>query len=457
MMAIETAPASSTQGAQASSASHAAKSRGKAPDAGGNSFVALLNSLDAQAGDASMTALAADDGTASGAALKDGPPDTGSPLADPAQLLASVAGTFASADVLPGDAGEPALAAAPQAVGKPGPHVRAPGAVLADAATAVAHAQTAVAASEAASQESGLGLDAQAPESIAELVAGLKMPGAGTDKAQIPTAAHTSTVRLAARADEVVPSAAKAAAAAAQAFDPSRATATIGGLVRTTAGASVDPRDSKLASTWALAQSTSPATAALQAPPETRDAGLSDPGGDKPGSGNPSFLASGALASAERGLGGAANAAGDVRFADVASSQPMAPDELLAQQVSVWAAGKTQAAELKLDGFGEQPIEISIALNGNEAEVAFRSDHALARDLLQSALPELREMLRNEGLVLSGMTVGTSDRGAAEAGGRQAGRDSQSGAGNDGRRDAAPAPAAPARAARPQGAVDVFA
>lgn len=455
MMAIETAPASSTQGAQASSASHAAKSRGKATEAGGNSFLALLSSLDAQAGDASMTALAADDGTASGAALKDGLPDAGSQLADPAQLLASLAGSVAGADVLPDDGGDPALAGAPQAVGKPGPHIRAPGTVLSDAANALANAQTSVAAAAATGEESGL--DAQASESIAELVAGLKMPGADADKAQTSTAAHTSTVRLAARADEVVPSTAKAAAAAAQAFDPSRATATIGGLVRTTAGASVDPRDSKLASTLALAQSTSPATAALQAPPETRDAGLSDRGGDKPGSGNPSFLASGALASAERGLGGAANAAGDVRFADVASSQQMTPDELLAQQVSVWATGKTQAAELKLDGFGEQPIEISIALNGNEAEVTFRSDHAQARDLLQSALPELREMLRNEGLVLSGMTVGTSDRGAAESGGRQAGRDSQSGAGSESRRDAVPAPAAPTRAARPQGAVDVFA
>jgi flagellar hook-length control protein FliK len=448
MMAIETAPASSTQGAQASSASHVAKSRGKAPDAGGNSFLALLSSLDAQSADAALTALAADDCTPTGEAMKDDASDAGGLVADPASLLASVAGTIPGADAALVDAGDAAAAGSAHAVGKPGPHV----------ANAAANAPTSTMASAATEASQEAGIDAQASESIAELVAGLKMPGADGDKSQNSTGAHTSTVRLAARADEVAPSTAKAAARAAQAFDPSRATATIGGLVRTTAGASVDPRDSKLASTLALAQSASPATATLQALQETRDAGLSDKGGDKPGSGNPSFLASGALASAERALGGAANVSGDVRFADVAAGQQLTPDELLAQQVSVWATGKTQAAELKLDGFGDQPIEISIALNGKEAEVAFRSDHALARDLLQSALPELREMLRNEGLVLSGMTVGTSDRGAAEAGGRQGGRESQSGAGSSGGRpEAAPASALPARTARPQGVVDVFA
>lgn len=460
MMAIETGASNSTQGAQASAASHALKSRGKHPtDTGGGAFLALLSSLDGAVPDAALGALAADAGSASDAGVKDDTANANALVADPAGLgmLAGAPATDATAAPASTDAGDTA------GTGRPLGRLGTQPDVGAAAANAVA--STLTSASVGRAQLADVEALPAEPDSIAELVAGLTLPGATADAdiGSAPTAAHTATVRLAARTDDASPSAAKVASArAAQAFDPSRATAAIGGLVRANASAAMDPRDGKPVSTVSLAQGGGTAasvTAALQATVETRDANLSDKGGDKSGAGNPSWLAGGALTSAERAVGATAATAGDVRFADVAASQQLAPDELLAQQVSVWASGKTQSAELKLDGFGEQPIEVSIALNGNEAEVAFRSDHALARDLLQSALPELKEMLRNEGLVLSGMTVGTSDRGAAQPGGQQTGSERQAGDGGRGRRDATTpvAAATPARPVRPQGVVDVFA
>lgn len=459
MMAIETSPASNTQGTQASQASHALKNRGKASDSVGGAFLALLSSLDPQASDAGLAAMGADAGAASDAALNDDKSGVADPLGDPASLAAGAGACAVDTRVANAVADEPALSGA---AGRSGPYAQTSGAVAWGAANGAADGQTAATSGHDAS------LDAQAPDSIAELLAGLKIPGAGVnasgsahaDMAAGTGAAHTSTVGLAARTDDALPSSAKAAAArATQAFDPSRAMVTVGGLARAGSGAPVDPRDGKSVSTVSLAQGGVAATASLQVPLETRDAGLADKGGDKPRSGNPSWIGGGIPGAAERGPGAATGAPGDVRFADVAASQQLTPDEMLAQQVSVWATGKTQAAELKLEGFGDQPIEITIALNGNEAEVAFRSDHALARDLLQSSLPELQEMMRNEGLVLSGMTVGTSDRGAAEAGGRQTGREGQGASGGEGRRDggSAPKPVVPARATPPQGVLDVFA
>lgn len=81
-------------------------------------------------------------------------------------------------------------------------------------------------------------------------------------------------------------------------------------------------------------------------------------------------------------------------------------EEVVAEQVSYWIHQKRQAAELTLDGGNGQPVAVSIAMNGNEASVAFRSDQAATRDMLNGALPELKTLLQGEGLVLAGVSVG---------------------------------------------------
>ena len=83
-------------------------------------------------------------------------------------------------------------------------------------------------------------------------------------------------------------------------------------------------------------------------------------------------------------------------------------DTYIADQVSYWISHDVKNASLKLDGLGSKPVEVSISMQGNEAQVAFRSDDPSARDLLQHASAHLKEMLQQEGVVLSGVSVGTS-------------------------------------------------
>lgn len=87
-------------------------------------------------------------------------------------------------------------------------------------------------------------------------------------------------------------------------------------------------------------------------------------------------------------------------------SNARSSEEVVAEQVSYWIHQKRQAAELTLDGGNGQPVAVSISMNGNEASVAFRSDQAATRDMLNGALPELKTLLQGEGLVLAGVSVG---------------------------------------------------
>lgn len=102
----------------------------------------------------------------------------------------------------------------------------------------------------------------------------------------------------------------------------------------------------------------------------------------------------------------------------------------VAEQVSYWVGRGAQNAELEVEGLGEGPVKVSIELQGQEARVEFRADQAQTRQVLQDAMPHLRELLEREGLVLSGMSVGSSgsERGAGQSGqGRQGARQGQAG------------------------------
>lgn len=98
--------------------------------------------------------------------------------------------------------------------------------------------------------------------------------------------------------------------------------------------------------------------------------------------------------------------------ADVAAASAGAavggPDRQVAEQVSYWIANDVQNAELKLDQFGNSPVDVSISLQGNEARVEFRSDLQEMRQVLQGAVTHLKDLLHSQGLVLAGVSVGTS-------------------------------------------------
>lgn len=98
----------------------------------------------------------------------------------------------------------------------------------------------------------------------------------------------------------------------------------------------------------------------------------------------------------------------------VATAASASADGSYAEQVSYWIGQDVQKAEMTLDGLGANPVEVSISMQGKEATVVFRSDEALTRDALTNASAQLQEAMSRQGVVLSGVSVGTSNSGDAQ-------------------------------------------
>jgi hypothetical protein len=90
-----------------------------------------------------------------------------------------------------------------------------------------------------------------------------------------------------------------------------------------------------------------------------------------------------------------------------------------------WVSSDLKNAEMKLDGFGEGSVEVSVSVHGNQTHVAFRTDDVQTRLAMEDANTALKDMLSNEGLDLAGLSVGTSsagDGGSHDRRSRQDGR-----------------------------------
>jgi hypothetical protein len=112
------------------------------------------------------------------------------------------------------------------------------------------------------------------------------------------------------------------------------------------------------------------------------------------------------------GTGGAVGGSAVYSAAPVADASALT-SAYVAEQVSYWISNDVQSAEMKLQGLGDSPVEVRISMVGNEAHVAFRTDEPQARDALENASAHLKEMLQRDGVVLSGVSVGTSGSGGA--------------------------------------------
>ena len=113
---------------------------------------------------------------------------------------------------------------------------------------------------------------------------------------------------------------------------------------------------------------------------------------------------------------GATATAGASTYTDAAvapSNAAPGTEAQVAEQVKYWISHDVQNAELKLDGLGKDPVQVSISMSGNEANIIFRTDESQARGILENASAHLRDMLSREGLVLAGVSVGTSGGGGA--------------------------------------------
>ena len=146
-------------------------------------------------------------------------------------------------------------------------------------------------------------------------------------------------------------------------------------------------------------------------------------------------------------------AAADAAPAGMAGAEDQLAEQV-ADQASYWVHHKTQNAELTLDQDG-RPVEVRVALTGDQAHVSLRSDQPEARQLLDAGRDQLQDMLQRQGLQLAGMTVGAG--GGNGPGARQDGRE----AGRQGAQRASVQAALPTgQAARGHGvgehSVDIF-
>lgn len=80
------------------------------------------------------------------------------------------------------------------------------------------------------------------------------------------------------------------------------------------------------------------------------------------------------------------------------------------QDMRFWLQGKQQRAEVVLEKDG-QSVRVQVSVRGNEAHVTFKADQAQTRELLDASLSQLREMLQQQGVELTGVSVQADARG----------------------------------------------
>lgn len=126
------------------------------------------------------------------------------------------------------------------------------------------------------------------------------------------------------------------------------------------------------------------------------------------------------------------------------------------QKVSWMITQKNQVAELHLNPPNLGPLDVVIKITDNQATALFTSPHAMVRDAVESALPKLRELMADNGIMLSNATVG--DQSPRD---REAGDSSARNSGSMNRRDSeasiTEAPASAPLVRRHNGVLDTFA
>jgi flagellar hook-length control protein FliK len=127
-------------------------------------------------------------------------------------------------------------------------------------------------------------------------------------------------------------------------------------------------------------------------------------------------------------------------------------------QKITWLAssGKDQTAELHLNPPQLGPVDVVIKVSGDQATALFTSPHAAVRDVIEQAMPRLRDMLADNGIMLGNATV--SDQAPRDPNQSGAQRPTSS-TGNDIRDTAAAGNSAPrvSPISRHNGIVDTFA
>ncbi len=103
----------------------------------------------------------------------------------------------------------------------------------------------------------------------------------------------------------------------------------------------------------------------------------------------------------------------DLMF-QVVPTSAAAASTVVAETVSYWASQGIHSASLQLDGFGDEPVEVRISVNGDMTQVDFRTNQPEVRQIIEAAASQLKDMLTSQGMQLAGLSIGTSGRGGSQ-------------------------------------------
>ena len=81
--------------------------------------------------------------------------------------------------------------------------------------------------------------------------------------------------------------------------------------------------------------------------------------------------------------------------------------EALGERMVWMAKNDSQSAQITLNPPQLGPLQVTLNIDGNQASAAFASPHAEVRQLIEDAMPRLREMLADSGINLGGSSVGS--------------------------------------------------
>ena len=85
-------------------------------------------------------------------------------------------------------------------------------------------------------------------------------------------------------------------------------------------------------------------------------------------------------------------------------TQPAWGDEFN-QKITWMASQRNQSAELHLNPPHLGPLDVVLKMNGDQATATFTSPHAAVREAIEQAMPRLREMLADSGIMLGNAMV----------------------------------------------------
>lgn len=121
------------------------------------------------------------------------------------------------------------------------------------------------------------------------------------------------------------------------------------------------------------------------------------------------------------------------QVAQTASSAPAMPAETplrpgqaewptnFAARVVWLVEGGRERADLRLEPPNLGQLAVRVRLDGDQASLSFHSQHSMVREVVENALPRLRELMAEAGYTLSEVDIGTGDHQDSGAGGDAAG------------------------------------